>query len=239
MSDSIDIFERTLERLRFTEKLPADIQARMEDYKRDSLAGVLRHAGVYGAIYAMVLLLYRMTKRFGVKMSLVQGKIVIGVLITAAGLSATAGAYTAIRHYIRAQSPPVEKTERTAPAHPAADRPVPADIMGPVLIGTMRYIPLASETVDRATLAAINSSLAETLQARASEKYAGPPQADGKTARYLFVGSAERVGATLIITARLIDAASSSVVFSSSETSSPAGISGACSRLASAFGEYL
>lgn len=89
MTENINKLEKILERFKFKQPVPQDIQRQILSFKKETTVSVLKNFGEYNIFYGMVLRFYFLTKRTGINLTARQSGIFIS---TAAAVLALAGA---------------------------------------------------------------------------------------------------------------------------------------------------
>ncbi len=94
--------------MKFKEPLTADLQGAINSYKLKALVTVLKHSGEYSIYYGLVIRIYINLRSFGMRISLLQGKVLALLLAASVAGTAIAGAYAVIRVFA-AEKPPLEE----------------------------------------------------------------------------------------------------------------------------------
>ncbi len=250
MRDSVEIFEKLLERFRFREPVPADVREIIASQKSKALILTLIAVGDYSVLYGLVIKAYYLVRRFGLRLSVFQSKILL-VRAVAFSLSSSAGAVYVIQAKLRAvdrsipvdlpsRQPPVsgkavvnEKTDAFQKGISRTGEPAKGD-PGIVVSYRLGIADLKSETVSGVESGRIKKSLLERLvQLKGPDKIIALTANRNRTANFILFSSIEKIENSYILTAKIVDVEKGNVVFATSENAETANsITTACERLA-------
>jgi hypothetical protein len=95
MKDSTATIENILGRFRFREPVPTETRKLAVSNRSRALVLALIAVGEYGFFYGMAVKVFFMSRRVGVRLSIVQSKVLLAGAIALTVFSSTAGAYFA------------------------------------------------------------------------------------------------------------------------------------------------
>jgi len=86
---TIEQFNRVMEKYRFTEPLPAEVQRHLRRNKRRQFNRTLKRTSGYSALFALISNLFFTLKKYGIAITIVKSAILIGIvaLLTAGAVS--------------------------------------------------------------------------------------------------------------------------------------------------------
>jgi len=228
---NIESLEAVLAKYRLADPVPEGIQKRMMDSKRDIFIRVLKRVGKYTVIIALLQWLYFLLKKFGV--GVFASKTVVSV-ITAAALGG--GSYAVMDHITKHRDAAIPSadvtsvsttndTEKKVPL-PEAVRPAPARY-------TMGISSFTGESVDGKVLNEATDMMRGALDRSAGKSYARVFKSGVSGVRYSLFGSVESINQRYVVTVKVVDLHTSSIVFVGSEKAdSPEGLKKSCVVLA-------
>ncbi len=205
--------------------------------------------GDYSFFYGLVVKMYYFTRRFGLRLTVFQSKILL-IGAVAFSVSSSAGAVYVIHSKL--------KTIDRAISEDVPLRPLPAlekgkadekrDVLPKGISGrepargnssiaiTFRLgvADLKSETVSGDEMERVKKSLVDRLvQLKGSDKVIALNRNRNRTANFILLSSVEKIGNSYILTAKIVDAEKGSVIFATSENAEASnGITTACEKLA-------
>ncbi|MDY6935152.1 MAG: hypothetical protein SVZ03_13140 [Spirochaetota bacterium] len=91
MNDRFNIFERALDKLKLRQSIPQDVKEYILDNRARALLETLRAVGEYNLVYDLVLRIYFLSGKLGLTISVVQSKIVLGIISLLLGASLSTG----------------------------------------------------------------------------------------------------------------------------------------------------
>jgi hypothetical protein len=236
---TIEQFNRVMEKYRFVEPLPADVQHHLRKSKRRQFNRTLKRTSGYSALFALISNLFFTLKKYGIAITITKSAILLGI----AALLTAAAASTALYFLVLQKVPDPDvitkarervtgtleqdsalKESTDYPAEPAA---VIEDRLG---VQAFTGINLPDNRV-----AVVTDRMARSLAAlRGGDRVVNLRLGrGGKKSGMMLLGSVESSDGSFSITARVVSVKDSRILFYDTETAgSEQDINGACSRLA-------
>lgn len=241
---TIEIFNRVLEKYRLTEPTPVEVRRRAARAKSKQFSVILKRAGGYSIIFALVAKLFFALKRMGLAVTVVQSAVIITLLsvLSAGGLST--GAWLLFKSRMTLETKPdalpAERREaatesalpgQSTPADEETPAAEPADVIEDRL-GVQPFVAVNSSGAEAGQAADAMASVLAGLRGanrvvnyRTGQKW--------KKSGLMLMGSLERAEAGYTLTARVVNVRDSRILFYDTEMATTAAdIQGACERLA-------
>lgn len=239
MNGQADIFRKLMEKYRFMEPVSPAMQVTSLLYKREILVGVLRASGSYSIIYGLSLRLFFRLRSLGSGITSAQCvALTCGIIASVAALLSAITIYIAIPDRISAGD-----KDRPVPVKPDGYIvPHREDLPGKKMNTKAPCIVLVeqftAENVDTAMAWTVADALASGLKSMIGEDAVGI--AGKERGGRIIMGSVGRMGNVYLISARMVDAKSGRLVFSTTEkVEGPDNISDAGIALAKRIGRML
>ncbi len=232
MKDQATVFQRVMEKYRFQEPVPLNIQGDSFLNRRKLLIKILKASGKYSVVYGLSLRLYFGFRRFGLKIS-AGNCLAVTYALSAIIVSALAAGiiYTSLpdasTDQKRNDTIPVERNENIIPEN----RKAPDGNVKPFTPAVLSISEFTAENVDPETAAKVTDTVADELRSVLGRD-AVSSGGKLKTGR-IVMGSVGKIGSLYLLTARLVDVESGKIIFTTSErVSGSAGIPYASRKVA-------
>lgn len=239
MNGSVSVFSRAMERFRFVEPVPPEVQRHIRRVKRREFLKILRRAGAYSTLFAIVSSVFFTLKKLGVSITIAKAAMLIGVSALLLFGGAASSVYYAVRALtapdseIRVQS---EESGQSVASSQAlvSNATAPTAATDPPELVERRFgvQGFTAANVDPATAARVSGMVASELaKLKGGERVIRGASKDRK-AGMLVLGSVEELGGAYDVTARVVSVKDGRILFYSSETAgSAAELDGAAVRL--------
>jgi len=252
MNGIVRKFHALLERYRFREPVPENVQDYILRYKREAAVNTLKHFGDYGIVYGLVMRVFFGVRRVGIRLSIVQSK--IAVFLIAVFILFLLGLVAVLYLDSAVDIVPHQKTDVVPESLPdnavlppdfrnnvirkKEDGNVPENknmIKGPEVRFRLGVETFTSEALDRNETGRISNVITNELvrlkgkgsAVRLGGKY------HRRNANRVLLGGVEKLGDTYVITAKIVDVERGSVIASFDDSAdSYEGINAACARIA-------
>ena len=254
MKDSTATIESILERFRFREPVPSETRKLAISNRSRALVLALIAVGEYGFFYGMAVKVFFMSRRVGVRLSIVQSKVLLAGAIALTVFSSTAGAYFAysimsIRNgatsLIRPQPDapcvltipdifPAFSDSAQSDVHTSPSSKSPVSAPPEAINYRLGIADFTSDTVEASLIRRIADCLhGSMVRLKGEERIIKPNCARGKVANHVLLGSVEHLGETYILSCRIVSVEKGIVVYATSEEANGiAGITNSCDALA-------
>jgi hypothetical protein len=256
MRNPVETFERLLDRFRFRDPVADSVQRLILARKRDALVLTLKAVDDYSAVYGLVLRVYLGSRRAGLRLSMRASRVVLAVFIFITLLFSATLAYSiyaiigneirqsGITESIRGHDTvvpgvrdtekkdlnkqPDEKNMNDAKVHPA----------GACQLGVSTFSGEAGSDDDSRR---VTNMIADRLIGiKGPDKVIRLDNRKGRVAPRILMGSVDRLGNSVIISSRIVDAEKGTIVFSTSENvNSPDEIARACATIAERVASHI
>ncbi len=125
MNDTITQFNALLEKYKLIEPVSPEQQEFIIKQRKAELKKLLKKTGQYGIVIWLSILIFERLRDWGISLTLVQGKIILGLTVAAIASGTSIGGYMAAKYVIKAVLEPErkieerteEKTEEIKPGH--------------------------------------------------------------------------------------------------------------------------
>jgi hypothetical protein len=259
MNGIVQKFHSLLERYRFREPVPGNLQKYILRNKRDAAVRTLRHFSDYSFVYGLVLRMFFGVRKIGIRLSIVQSK--IAVFLVAVFIVFLIG-IGAVLYYDTADviAPPGKNNiiPRTLPdnsVHPPAfpdraikkkeNNSVPEDtgmVVEPSVKFRLGVDTFTSSSLDSGETGRIGNLITQELvrlKGKGSVMRLGVKYRR-KNANMILLGGVEKLGDTYIITAKIVDVERGTVLASFNDSAgSYAVIDASCVRIAGKVAEKM
>ncbi|HPB83805.1 MAG TPA: hypothetical protein PK200_17325 [Spirochaetota bacterium] len=251
MNGIVRKFHALLERYRFREPVPDNVQDYILRYKRQAAVNTLKHFADYGIVYGLVMRVFFGVRRAGIRLSIVQSKMAVFlaamIVLFIIGLIAVLYLKPAIDIAPPKKAVVVPETLPDNAVHPTdfrnnvieeKDKTLPDkknEVIKPGVRFGLGVETFTSEALDRSEAGRISSLITGEIvrlkgkgaAVRLGAKY------QRKNAKMVMLGGVEKLGDTYIITAKIVDVERGSVIASFDDSAdSYEGINAACARIA-------
>ncbi|MCP4134699.1 MAG: hypothetical protein GY754_27235 [bacterium] len=164
----IETTRKVLEQCGLAEPVPEEYQKILRKKRRKELVKLLKKAGDYGFFEGAVLYVFFAFAKMGLRLSVFQSAVVLGVASVAVAAGVSSGGYTAIDHFVLSKSAPEKTVEETKIVK--KETPVPKKIkyISPV------YLSIDGTNIDKKVLSSIEQKIKKYFlrnRMRISKKY--------------------------------------------------------------------
>ncbi len=111
MNDTIAQFNTLLEKYKLVEPISPEQQEYIIKQRKSDLKKLLKKTGQYGIIIWLSILIFERLRDFGITLTLVQSKIILGLTAAAIASGSATGVYTGTKYIIKAIKKPEMKIE--------------------------------------------------------------------------------------------------------------------------------
>lgn len=207
-TNDIAKLEGLVKQYRLAHPVPADFQEAILSRKGDVFRRILKSTGQHGFIYGIFLTLYFFLKKAVPGLPII--KTLLSLLLV---LSVSLGGYYAARYLMREIDPVL----MDYPTNISSDMKN-KDTSASVIATTIGIIPFASSSLDRKTAEEITDLIARELIRLRGESFSRPLIGQKKIpTKFILIGSAEYVGGSVFLVAKIIDRENASIVYITEE----------------------
>ncbi len=253
MNEKMNLIQKLLEKFKFTGPLaPAD-QAFILSSMREALVSTLKVLNQYSFVYGMVLKIFFMARRMGIRITAAQSALMLGI-ITVFAAAAIAGGITVARGLLTSGNEPLPLERVLKKIEEPNSRDMSLKIAekekvgekkienSPVIAYRLGIEGFSNDNIDR------NKSLLVTERIRAGlAGYLGSGSiinlSDGNRTRnfnLLLTGSVGKLGSLIMISAKVVDLEKGSALYITDENiNSDSEIISACDRISGRIAEKI
>ncbi|MFC1670665.1 hypothetical protein ACFL20_09750 [Spirochaetota bacterium] len=238
-SNTVDLKE-LLSRYELQSPVPVDFQEYISSEMGSMFKRILKRAGQYSLVYGIFIALYFFLKKYGIKFTLT--RLIVSLVTTAAIVTGSFYVYikvidektvdTTETMDLKIKKGLTKTGDKTLPKIKSIEKKSDKKTGG-IITYTVGIEPFISSSLDKKTLKSISSRLkSEFVRMRGLQYSKAVRKGYKKNIKYTLLGSAEKMGDTVIIFAKVIDTKNSAILFATKEKAlSIKDINKACSKI--------
>lgn len=218
---NIDDLDKILKKYKYSEPIPEEVQKKFLNGKKRSLNKVLKKLNKHSFFYSMVIVLFFLFRKFGLKLSIFQTTVVTGsvasIIVGSAGAGTYVGAKKAVEYYksIEQKTEIPQKTDQTIELNDEKQVVIKkSPVKKEINTGQIEIGKFVSTNVDNQLVKKIKLTLASKLTDFYLKKK-GNKKVE-KTTELL--GSVEKINNIYILSIRGIQKSTGKIVYVVSET---------------------